>query len=205
MYKMLFLTKVRPSIFKLILIVGFFSCHDDRACLVMQTNGHIVIVDSIEPTKNLWQYDRNERYGYYPIYYIGKPMDTIRLGESHISSYNSVQKDYSKFKNVAWADSLKMSIRVDTAFSLTHKVYYLHYNEKENKEIIDSTKSFNCFAVFVYNLCDSLFYLGRFSELGFIVRQARDEQGNWIDIETPIEYSCTTGARNVVVEPHHCY
>lgn len=188
------------------LLLGFIlittiSCNNETSSPTIQSNGEIVIIDSSGRTEALWKYDSNKRYGYYPIYYIGKPVDTIRLGQRKISGSSYGQKDYSKSRNFTWADSTKMKITVDTSFSLTHKVYYSHYSEKEDKRIIDSVKSVMAFAIFVNNLCDSLLSVGDFSELGFTIKQAKNENGDWVDIETPIRYSCATGARDIVIEP----
>ncbi|TAE86797.1 MAG: hypothetical protein EAY81_05070 [Bacteroidetes bacterium] len=182
--------------------ITIISCNNETITPTIQSNGQIVIIDSSGQTETLWTYDSDERYGYYPVYYIGKSIDTIRLGQRKIPGFRYGQKDYSKLKNFTWADSTKMRIIVDTSFSLTHRVYYTHYSEKEDKEIIDSTKSFKAYAIFVENLCDSLLSIGNFSELGFTIRQAKNEHGDWIDIETPISYFCVTGARDIVIEPN---
>ncbi len=168
----------------------------------IQSNGQIVIIDSSKQTGTLWPYNSDERYGYYPIYYIGESVDTIHLGQRQISGSRYGQKNYSKYKSFTLADRAKMKITVDTSFSLTHTVYYRHYSEKQDEEIIDSTKSFRAFPIFVTNICDSLLSIGYFSELGFTVRQAKNEKGNWVDIETPIRYFCATGARDIVIEPN---
>lgn len=183
--------------------MAIISCNNETTSPTIQSNGAIVIIDSSGPTEALWAYNPNERYGYYPIYYIGKLVDTIRLGQRKISGFSYGQKDDSKSGNFTWADSTKMRITVDTCFSLTHKVYYSHYAEQGEKEIIDSTKSFKAFALFVYNLSDSLLSVSdfSFSELRYTIRQAKDEQGNWKDIESPIRYFCGTGARHIVIEP----
>ncbi len=193
---------MRHQVFLLICSAGLFSCNNDNVHLTIQSNGQIVVVDSSGQSENLWTYQPNERSGYYPIYYIGKLEDTIRLGQEKIPGRSKGQKDYSKFKNFSNADSLKMRIIVDTAFSLTHTFYTTHYDEKENKKIIDSKESFNSFAIFVYNLSDSLFSVGTFSELCYTIRQAKDELGNWRDIEIPYRSFCATGARDIVIEPH---
>lgn len=181
--------------------IGFIGCNNVGDSITIQANRNITVVDSSAQTENLWKYDPTERYGYYPIYYIGKPTDTICLGQEKISGYSYGQKDYSKAKNYTLADSTKLKIYVDTSFSLAHTVYYSHYAEKEDKRIVDSTKSFKTFIVFVHNQCDSLISVGIFSELGHTVRQVKDEQGNWKDIEAPIRYFCGTGARDIIIEP----
>ncbi|MES2656679.1 MAG: hypothetical protein V4620_13875 [Bacteroidota bacterium] len=194
-------TKMKGLLFGLTLLT-IISCNNETNIPTIQSNGQIVIIDSSRQTGSLWTYDSKERHGYYPIYYIGESSDTILLGQRKISGSSYGKKDYSKCKNFTWADSTKMKITVDTTFSLTHTVYYRHYSDKQDKEIIDSTKYFKSFAIFVTNLCDSLLSIGNFSELGYIVRQAKNENGNWVDIETPIRYLCGTGARDIIIEPN---
>ena len=192
---------MRPHLVITILIGALLSCNNKEANLTIQSNGRIVIVDSSGRTNNLWAYQSNERYGYYPIYYIGNQKDTIRLGPRKIPGRIPSQADYYSSKNIACADSSKLSLTVDTSFSLTHTDYYSHYSATTGKEIVDSTKQFKSFPIFVRNLCDSVMLLGRFSEVAYMIRQAKDEQGNWVDIEVPIRYSCGTGARHIALEP----
>lgn len=192
--------KMRAVLFGLTALI-FISCNNETIFPSIQSNGQIVVIDSSGQTGSLLTYDSNERSGYYPIYYIGEPVDTICIGPKQISGSSYRQKDYTNYKNFTWADSEKMKITVDTSLSLTHKIHYTHYSEEQDKEILDSTKSLKSYAIFVNNLCDSLISIGNFSELGYTVRQAKNEKGDWVDIETPIRYYCGTGARYIVIEP----
>jgi len=186
------------SIFTLIIL----ACNNNKVIPTIQTNGKITLIDSSESAQNLMTYDDNYRSGYFPVYYIGKLCDTIRLGQNAISDRSFGQKDYSKSKKFSWVDSAKMKIIVDTSFNLTHNVRFNHFDDKNNKEIPDSSKSYKSFAVIIYNMSDSLFSLGLLNSLGYSVRQAKNKQGNWVDIETPFSNFCGTGARNIVLEPN---
>lgn len=185
----------------LIIIISLISCTTKKDIRRIHTNGQMVIVDSSEATESLWQYNPKERSGYYPIYYIGKTVDTIYIGKRKIQGLNHEQKDYSTYSNFTWPDSNKMEITIDTSFSLTNYSYYSHFTNNGEKEHIDSIKTNLCLAIFIRNNCDSLLSIGSFSELGHTLRQAKNESGNWIDIETPIQYFCGTNARELVLEP----
>ena len=192
---------MKATIFVLNLLI-ITSCNNETSMCSIHRFGQTVIIDSSELTENLWTYDSKNRLGYFPIYYIGKAVDTIYLGKRKIPRTCYGQKDYSKYKNFTIADSNKMKIIVDTSFSLTYNDYFYHNSERQEKEIIDSTKPYNCYAIFVTNQCDSPIFVGNFSELGYTVRQAKNELGIWVDIETPMRYFCGTGARKIVIEPN---
>ncbi|MCR5888435.1 hypothetical protein LRS06_11785 [Hymenobacter sp. J193] len=171
----------------------------------MQTHHQTTIVDSAAQTRYFYPYSRDGRVGYYPVYYIGPRQDTLYLGASKIYGYQYGQKDYDRErKRFTWVDSLSMKIVVDTAFHLTYaELHYIH-NKHNHKDVISYVSYHKAFPVYVYNLTDSLIWLGKFSELGSTVRQAKDSQGKWVDIEKPIRYYCGTGAREIVLEPRQC-
>jgi hypothetical protein len=186
----------------MIIIAGIISCKSKSNQFTVQTNGRIVLIDSSAPAVNFWPYNPKERWGYFPVYYIGRLSDTIRLGPRKIFRYSNRQKDYSSFRNFAIADSSKLRIKVDTAFSVAHTIDYFNDPSSNKRRIIDSTKSYKSFPIFVFNLCDSLISVGIFAELGYTARQVKDGSGRWIDIETLIPFACSFGARDIIIEPH---
>ncbi|KAA9332751.1 hypothetical protein [Adhaeribacter soli] len=149
------------------------------------------------------EYDPNDRIGFYPIFYLGKLTDTITLGKEATRKNSNTQDDikFRHARNFTFADNSKLKIKVDTAFKLTYNLNFKSFNEQSKRIEIDSTRSYRSFMVVVQNLSDSLISIGTFNNLEEIVRQAKDRSGNWVDIETPIEYYCATGARDVVLEP----
>lgn len=195
---------MKEQLLLLMLSIGFYACNGKKTpnVVTVETNGAVTLVDSSAKTENLLVYQPSDREGFYPVYYVGLPMDTIVLGQRQIPKYKFGQKSYNN-GTFAWADSTKIKIIVDTAFSLVHTFFHEHYDEEKNKGIIDSTESVKAYAIFVYNTSDSLLSVGHFGELGYTIRQARNEQGEWVDIEIPINYSSGTNARHIVLEPKY--
>jgi hypothetical protein len=189
---------MKPYIILFIFSVLLSSCEQNKIATTIQKNGNLTLVDSTKECNNFLPYSAENRQGFYPVFYIGKQTDTIKLGQEAIFEWNYQQKSYPYYKN--FADSTEIKIIVDTTFSLNYTEYYKHYSEKEGKKIIDSTKTFKAYPIFVYTLGYLLIYVGKYNHFGHTVRQAKNEQGIWVDIETPISYFCDTNARDVVIE-----
>ncbi len=171
----------------------------------IQSNGKMVIVDSSEITQNRWPYYLEDGSAFFPVYYIGKLKDTVFFGANprprHISRYDNDTQYYTNPRNLAVIDSCNMKIVVDTLYSLSYTLYYRSHPFDDERVRIDSTKSYKAFPVFVYNLSDSILFVGHFSELGHTVREAKDRQGHWKEIENLLDYGCFYAARNLLIRP----
>lgn len=189
---------MKSSIILFIFGVLLSSCEQNKIATTIQKNGNLTLVDSTKECNNFLPYSAENRQGFYPVFYIGEQTDTVKLGQEAISEWNYQQKQYPYHKK--FADSTEIKIVVDTTFSLNYTEYYKHYSEKEGKKIVDSTQTFKVYPIFVYNLTDSLVHLGTHNHLGRTIRQAKNKQGIWVDIETPVRYFCGTGARDIVIE-----
>lgn len=189
---------MKPYIVFFIFSMLLSNCQQKEVATTIQKSRNLTLIDSAKECNNFLLYSADDRQGFYPIFYVGKQTDTIKLGQEAIFEWNCQQKEYTYHRK--FADSTEIKIVVDTTFSLNYTIYYKHYSEKESKKIIDSTQTFKAYPIFVYNLTDFLIHLGTHNHLGKTVRQAKNEQGIWVDIETPISYFCGTGARDVVIE-----
>ena len=185
----------------ILLIFGILiSCKNDKCNVIFKTSGNLTLVDTSNENHHEFKtYDSTNRMSIFPIYYLGKVKDTIKLRKKPISIFEFRENKYEN-RNFAFPDSNKIKIIVDTNFNLTHTEYYKHYS-KDSKLIIDSSRTFYAYPIFIYNLSDSLINIANFNELRYTVRQAKNEFGNWVDIEKPIRYSCGTGGRTLAIKP----
>ncbi len=182
-------------LFFLLFAIG---CHGSKQKTNMQSNGKLVLVDSTSINSDAVRKDPDNTTSYYPIFYIGKQTDTIYLG-CQISRYTQGYRE--SLRDSTLANLTDVSIAVDTSFKLGYTYNFEHYDEKQKRDVLDSTKTYPATAIIVRNNSDSLFYAGIFAELGFTVMQAKNELGKWVDIEKEYLYFCGTGARKLIIEP----
>lgn len=102
---------------------------------------------------------------------------------------------------MGFIDSNKMKIVVDTTFSLSFQETYWHYkSDSDFNKIVDSIRLLKSYPVIVFNESDSMLEVGRFNDLR-VVRQVKNEAGDWQNIEVLPFYFCGTGSRELVIEP----
>ena len=181
--------------------IFILGCDSNKKAPSIQSNGELVIVDSSDVKTNLLLYTNNHRNGYYPVYYLGKFSDTIRLGNRTIPKYEVDSEKHSRLEDFTSPDSIKMRIIVDTTFSLSYTEFYEKFDEKQKRNVVDSTKSYKAIPILIYNQSNSIIPVGWSNKVGYMVRQIKNDKGEWIDIETPIDYYCLTGARLLIIEP----
>lgn len=164
----------------------------------IQTNGKLTIIDTSNLTENLTAFTIKNSDGFYPIHYIGQYSDTIILRQRRIPRYGHGEEYFGDYVPVP--DSNKIAIVVDTAFDLSYTHYYENYLAESDKPVIDSAVDYKAYPVIVRNLTDSLLYIGDCWDWTNIVRQVKNSEGRWIDIEIPFKYVCGTGCRPIVLE-----
>lgn len=161
-----------------------------------------VIVDSNNQTSNRLNYDPNERTAAYPVYYIGEQKDTIKLPEFPLRAYANY--DYIERDSFDYiTQQSDMEIFVDTCIKVTHLLKNYSYFDTEGKQTLLSMEPINCYAIIANNKSTSNLHLGIFNFFCSLVRQAKNEKGEWIDIENETHFSCGTGAKNVVLKPNN--
>lgn len=211
------LTKMQKYWFKLLslvtilagILIGASQCRNRTFSPNTYKLGNFVVLDSLATAGDLQTYTSGiPRHGYYPVYYLGKPTDTIRLGLRQIDRRAYLTKDYSRVKYFLLPGPGKMTIFVDTSVPVSHVAYFEHiderylekYDPKYRTSILDSVNYIKAFPILVQNTCDSMLLLGSFNDIQ-MVRQVKNPNGVWVDIENPIEHGCATGARDLVLEP----
>jgi len=141
---------------------------------------------------------------FYPVYFIGEQLDTFHLGAQPISMFSNklLEDKYRSIINWTFPDQAKMRIRVDTHFDLTHQVSSYHSNtESSDEQKVESIKNHKAFPVFIYNDSDSIFSVGSHNAVGYLIREAKNRQGQWAPLESPTRYYCGTNKRDLVLEP----
>jgi hypothetical protein len=110
----------------------------------------LLIVDSVSEGTEFSSYQKNNQNAYYPVYYLGKQIDTIFLGHQPISMYSNEELEarYDTAKNWNSLKDMNIQILVDTNTNAGHDVIFLHYPDDVDAEIVvDSIQSKKAFGV----------------------------------------------------------
>ncbi len=193
---------MRLTLVAIILTFGLLNCKDNEVKVNIQTNGYLTLIDSSLTTENLRQYSIEDNYGIYPVYYSGELLDTISLSKFQIPRYGHGEKGFDPKMKFRPPDSTTLRIHVDTSFNLTHSFNYTHILPDGNMVDSDSIVRYKSFVVISTNLSDSLIFLSDCWIKSYLIMQARNTRGEWVDIEKPDRIECGTGCRPVVVEPN---
>lgn len=194
---------LRVSVFFYLFFI-FISCDPSIEQVNIQSNERLTIIDSTALGIELMEFDSIHSAAFYPVYYVGEVNDTVVLGRRPVSMFYNEERDskYDSARNWAALTGRNMRIFVDTSLNLTHKSYFSHYND-EDEEFVDSVKYHSAFPVLITNLSDSLILVGSHNIIRWMVREAKDENGRWIEIEKRITDLCGTAKRDIVIEPGH--
>ena len=173
----------------------------------VQRDSKYSIIDSTAKTDRFRVFDAKDRFAWYPIYYLGDTKETYELGANPIKS--RARETYRPTATGGWFDK-NISVFVDTALDIAHKSTFTHEVVNENRKVndpeiyvTDSVKHFKAYPVFIKNTCDSTIYLGYFNYVNFMVLEAKNEQGSWVEIETlERQAGCGVGARVIFLRPH---
>ncbi len=176
------------------------SCQPDKLDLNIQTNGALTLIDSTSLAGQFQEYDPHYREASYPVFFIGGLTDTIKLGPEPIS--NSISYRQTNYIGHYWRypDDGKMTITVDTCMHLTYRIFYKHYSEIIQKLVVDSSTNYFAFPIIFHNLSDTILFLGMGNHLENMVRQAKNKDKIWVDIERPLNYQCGTGLSDLYVD-----
>ncbi|HWK07075.1 MAG TPA: hypothetical protein VNS58_25755 [Puia sp.] len=135
----------------------------------------------------------------FPIYYIGLPKDTIRIGRCY-------WRGRTPWTNPQWlAISRKhydqtLEIQVDTTVRTTSTLEYWYEDGQVNP---DSSLHYHAFALTVKNKSDSAVFMGRAFSLYFMRREVKDRSGRWVRIgKTLYELGiCGSGEPRIYLNP----
>lgn len=182
------------------LFFGLLSCQYDKLSLNIKTCGTLTLVDSTLLAGHFQTYDPYYREGCYPVFFIGSLMDSLKLRPEPISKSLPYRKTNYTGQYWRYPDNSKMTITVDTCFNLSYKIFYRHYAEVHQKSVVDSCTSYFAYPVIIHNLSDTILFLGMGNHLESIVRQAKNKENVWVDIESPFDYHCGTCLRDLIVD-----
>lgn len=190
---------VKNCLIVVLLLIVFVSCNNQGFQVNIQTNGKIVLIDSTLLTNNFESY--NPEYmqsGYFPVYYIGKKVDTFYLKREPYQYDDYLYLD--KKMEIYLANENNISIQVDTNFKTSIDLTYKHYDSNDDLAKIDSVYCNAAFPFFIENLSDSLICVGE-GKMGLhnLYLQAINAKGEWVDIEKPFQISCGNGYQNIVL------
>jgi len=175
----------------------FLSCtQNDRHVSIFNTKD-FVLIDTSASADHFLRYDEHE-YNF-PIYYIGKESDTIKIGEWYKGKRLKWVNDVTSYRTRNYS-GVTLSLVVDTSIKTTIKSEY--YSEKWEL-VRDSTRHYSSFLLTIKNISDSTIYLGISFSLIYLNREIKDSAGKWIKIDESIDKAaiCGTGQPHVLLKP----
>ncbi len=175
---------------------------------VMVTNGKYTLIDSAGKPNKFAVDDDTSRFAWYPVYYIGKTQLTYYIPYQPLTARTHQKVDSNMA--VGHLSAQHINIFVDTSLHVANENIFVHtvYEEgapasKPPKKFIDSINYYKAYPVFFTNMCDSILWLGNSNYVNFVVREAKDEKGNWQRIETLGDGpACGFMARNLFLPAH---
>lgn len=176
-----------------LLILWCIGCNTfPRAVNEYPMNGYVLIDTIFEKTPIFMQYNKNS--GGYPIYYIGRQLDTIAIGNRYLPWKNRVNGILSAKIGFSTKD---LKITVDTVISTSIEVCSFHRSGNE----IDSVVNYHAYLVDIRNRSDTAIYLGSTFDLAYLFREIKNKRGQWIKIEQTVSEMgiCGTGQPHVIL------
>lgn len=174
-----------------------FSCRQSESQVQVFKRSGFVLVDTILKENTLLSLE--EQHSNYPIYFIGTPSDTVKIGNSYRAGQIKWSTDKIILSNRKYsAKNLKLS--VDTSVITTSTVEYF----SENHKTIDSTRNFKSYLLILQNVSDSSLYLGRTFELYYLTRQVKNKKGEWVSLDKNLSEAglCLTGQPTIILKPN---
>lgn len=118
----------------------------------------------------------------YPIYYMGAKHDTIKIGNKYRHGINEIKNDFSIPQSSTYsAQTLK--IFVDTSVKTNSPTTNF---ANDTQTTAGSVADFHSFLLLINNISDSSIYLGHTFSLFAISREAKDKNGNWVQVEKTV-------------------
>lgn len=177
-----------------IALLGLFACnHKEKNPLPLnvQSNSGITIIDSTY-ARGVYLQPVKKPEPFLPIFYIGAIHDTFRLPEEQLTTSPSQEK--SKYI----IDSNQFRIVVIPAFDLAVKTT-LQKQGTSATNPPDSIVYYKSFVVLMINKSDQPVSLGYLKTHNHFVREAKNEEGDWVAAEQANDDYCTTGLNEFVI------
>jgi len=186
----------------LLITIPLLACSRVKP-LNIQVNNGLTLIDSTSVEKKISLSETSDNEGYYPVYYIGPDNDTIILGKP-ISMFSNPKEDsiYYTAKNWESPKNMKISLTIDTNMTVAYEAVHSYFDEND-KRVLDSVKKSAAYILIIKNNSDSLVRLGSHNIVGYLTKEIKNSDGNWIQIEKPVNYYCGTAKRQLVVKPQH--
>ena len=181
----------------IILAICFISCKQDKQQITFFKAKDFVIADTTINPNNFLNFDTVSDY---PIYYIGLPHDTIKIGKRYWRGRTNWNEDSNISRSRIYSDK-SLKLFVDTLLKTNSPVEYLSNDLKIAK---DSTINYSSFIFTVRNISDSIIYLGRTFSVYFINREAKNRNGKWVKIDKKLYEAgiCGTGQPYIILKPN---
>jgi hypothetical protein len=184
-------------IFYLILTLCSCSCIQPPPYVKIARTNNIFIADTSIEANRLLKF--GEYRTDYPIYYIGRVQDTIKIGNIYSRARIPWTNNFEYPTNRFYSDK-NLSVYVDTSFKTNSREEYI---SRESKIIEDSTINYHSFLFTIKNISDTVLYVGMTFSVFFIHREAKDRNGQWIKIDRNLSNAglCLTGEPSITLKP----
>lgn len=172
----------------------------------VQKDSLYTIIDSSAKTDVFFKYDGIARVAVYQIFYIGEAKKSYTLPSRALAEFVPLYTDTGRYSTRYTNKTI--SIFVDTALDISKKLEFRHeITDSVKKEAnrayfkVDSVKHYKAYPIFITNLSDSLMFLGQHNYINHMVREAKDEQGQWKPLEQAVRYWDCNKCRLVYLKP----
>lgn len=183
----------------IIVLLCFTQCTQRVVKLNIQSDGKVVIIDSISLDNKITPANFNSAH--YPVYYKGKFSDTIKIGNVCCANFACFpQEPYYEIYDLPFPDTTRFELFVDTSKHLIYKDDFKSFDRKKEDRIIDSTRYYKAYAIFVYNLSDTLLYAGSGNRLSYVYMEYLNQNGVWAQANKFIP-ECPSSLRDFVLLP----
>lgn len=183
----------------LILVLPLFigACKQKKPTVSVVRAKDFVLVDTSEPAREYLQDSDDIDF---PIYYIGPPRDTLRIGKRYW--YGSIPGTVVP-KGTVWSRTYSdqnLQIRVDTSF-VTNRIRA--YFMKDGSIDPDSSRYYYASMVTIKNISDSVIFMGFTHSVYYLHREFKNRQGQWIKMGSSLhELSlCLTIEPTIYLQP----
>jgi hypothetical protein len=183
---------------KLILLAICVSgCKKYRAQVTIYKTPRFYLSDTSRESAQFLKF--NEEFSDYPIYYIGRMTDTIKIGNRYYADHTPWVDNF-ELRYIRKYSNKTLSIYVDTAVKTNSPAEYL----SDDPQIAnDSTINYHSFLLTIRNISDSVIYMGRTFSVFFIHLEAKNQNGEWVKVDKPLSecHLCVSSQPTIILRP----
>lgn len=179
------------------LVLLFHSCSADNRIVNIQKSGYYTIIDSTLIPAQTSSFDTTGCD--YPIYYMGYPRDSIRIGRRYFELWTPWKEENTGTTSINYTDN-NLDIKIDTSF---HTILSNEYISEYGNIIADSTINYKALLFTIRNISDSTLYLGSSFSLYHMYLEAKSTSGKWVKASKKLSEQsiCMSSRARIYLDP----